>query len=134
MKRAVLAALLVCGTMAQAADKEPEPAAPRERFEHLLVFGNDACPQSTEEQINVCARLPESERYRIPKRFRQLKKGDAASRSWGDRVRTLETVSRFGRPNSCSPVGSGGQTGCLQQFLRQAREEREYDKSQAVAP
>ena len=26
--------------------------------------------------------------------------------------------------NSCSPVGTGGWTGCTQQLLRQAREER----------
>ena len=26
--------------------------------------------------------------------------------------------------NSCTPVGAGGWTGCYQQMLRQAREER----------
>jgi hypothetical protein len=134
MNRLILAALLIATAFAPAMAKDAEPKAPRERFEQLVVYGNDPCPQSTEEQINVCARLPENERYRIPKRFRDVKKDTAAGRAWGDRVQTLEMVSRMGRPNSCSPVGSNGQTGCFQQFLHQAYEERQLEKSQAVAP
>ena len=56
---------------------------------------------------------------------------DAASVAWGSRVQVLEYVSRTGRPNSCSPVGSFGQTGCTQQFLSKWRAERNQAKEDA---
>lgn len=90
----------------------------------LVVYGDDPCPRSSDEEIVVCAREPEGERYRIPKRLRRLNP-KAADRSWGDRAQVLEMVSTRGTPNSCSPIGSNGQTGCMAQFLRQAREEHE---------
>src|SRR5207302_9162497 len=31
----------------------------------IIVYGNDPCPRSTEDQVVVCARRPEGERYRI---------------------------------------------------------------------
>jgi len=104
-----------------------EPPPPR--ISTLVVYGNDPCPRSKDDEIVVCARQPESERYRIPKELRGKKnKGDAPSQSWAERARTLDVVSRKGLPNSCSPHGAGGQTGCMRQFLEQARLEREADK------
>lgn len=100
-----------------------QPAGEPDRITTLVVYGDDPCPRSSNDEIVVCAREPESERYRIPKRLRRGKP-EAAQRSWGDRVQVLEMIGRQGTPNSCSPVGSGGQTGCIAQFLRQAREER----------
>jgi hypothetical protein len=100
------------------------PASDPDKVTTLVVYGDDPCPRSSDEEIVVCAREPESERYRIPKRLRRAKP-DAAERSWGDRVQVLEMVGRQGTPNSCSPIGSNGQTGCLTQFMRQAREERQ---------
>lgn len=117
----LLASLLIAGTPSVAAD--PPPSEPT-KLTTLVVYGDDPCPRSNDDEIVVCARQPESERYRIPKRLRRAKP-DAAERSWGDRVQVLEMVSRQGTPNSCSPIGSNGQTGCMAQFLRQAREERE---------
>jgi hypothetical protein len=111
-----------------AAQKAPEP--PPERMVSLLVFGNDPCPRSSDREIVVCARLPENERYRIPKRLRG-KKAEPPQESWANRAHALEYVSRIGTPNSCSPVGSAGQTGCYQQFLRIAREERRQAKAEA---
>ena len=32
----------------------------------VIVYGNDACPDSSEGEITVCARKAEAERYRIP--------------------------------------------------------------------
>lgn len=112
---------LLVATPATGADP---PADEPSKITTLVVYGDDPCPRSSNEEIVVCAREPESERYRIPKRLRRAKP-DAAQRSWGDRVQVLEMVGRQGTPNSCSPVGSGGQSGCMAQFLRQAREERE---------
>ena len=115
-------ALLAATTTAWAQDDKVTDQPP-ERMVSLVVFGDDPCPRSSDREIVVCARLPENERYRVPKRFRE-KQVEPAQESWTSRARELEYVSRAGTPNSCSPVGSGGQTGCFAQFLRQAREER----------
>ncbi|WP_204268445.1 hypothetical protein, partial [Escherichia coli] len=73
--------------------------------------------------IVVCANAGESP-YRIPKRFRNQPKDDAASQAWTNRVETVEEVNRAGLSNSCSPVGTGGQTGCTRQMIRQWYQER----------
>lgn len=118
--------------------KEKAGGAPAPAMASLIVFGNDPCPRSTNDEIVVCARLPEGERYRIPKRFRGKRAADApAPDTWTNRVSTLESVSRAGLPNSCSVVGSGGQTGCYQQFLHQAyqdRQEAKAEKAQSDVP
>lgn len=121
----LLPLLLLAASPAVAKPAAEEPAAPR--VSTLVVFGNDPCPRSKDDEIVVCARQPESERYRIPKQFRK-QKADEISRSWVDRARTLDMVSQKGLPNSCSPQGSNGQTGCFQQFLAAARAEREAMK------
>jgi hypothetical protein len=122
----LVAGLALAAGAARAA--EPETGEPPEKMSALEVYGDDPCPRSTGDEIVVCARLPESERYRVPKRFRKPRKRDLADVAWGTRVQDLEYVSRTGRPNSCSPVGSFGQTGCTQQFLSQWRAERNQAK------
>jgi hypothetical protein len=124
-----LAAVAIAAGSAIAA--QLEAGDPPEKISALEVYGNDPCPRSSGDEIVVCARLPESERYRVPKRFRKERKRDAASVSWGSRVQALEYVSRTGRPNSCSPVGTFGQSGCTQQFLTQWRTERDQAQEDA---
>ena len=119
----LLLLLALCGAACATAPGAVS-AEPPGKVIALVVYGDDPCPQGTGDEIVVCAREPESERYRIPKKLRRTKP-DAAQRSWGDRVQVLEMVGRQGTPNSCSPIGSNGQSGCMAQFLRQAREERE---------
>ena len=104
-----------------------EPPPPR--ISTLVVYGSDACPRSSDDEIIVCARQPESERFRIPKPLRKHKKMDEPAVSWVDRARTLDMVSKKGLPDSCSPQGTGGQTGCMRQFLERARLEREAEKA-----
>lgn len=103
----------------------PAPAA--EKISTLVVYGSDPCPRSSDDEIVVCARQPESERYRIPKRFRGRAYNAARDGSWAGTAKVLDYVSREGRPGSCSPSGTWGQSGCFQQFLAQARAEREAD-------
>jgi hypothetical protein len=91
-------------------------AGPPARESTVIVFGEDACPGGEGDEIVVCARRPESERYRIPRRIRERQPTEA---SWGSRVESLDEVSRAGRPGSCSPVGSFGQSGCSQMFIQQ---------------
>ncbi|WP_380878747.1 hypothetical protein ACFB49_18420 [Sphingomonas sp. DBB INV C78] len=110
---------------------QDQPSQPPEKISTLVVYGKDPCPQSTEQEIVVCGREPENERYRVPKALRE-KKVDTSTRAWSDRVQQLEWVSRAGTPNSCSPVGSGGQTGCYNQLLRQARDEREQARRESI--
>lgn len=91
------------------------------RVNQLIIYGDDACPQSTEEQITVCARRPESDRFRIPENLRTA--NDPESNSWTNRAIELSYVGRSGT-DSCSPTGAGGFTGCLNQLVTAARAER----------
>lgn len=88
----------------------------------ITVYGSDPCPRSTDEQVVVCARRPESERHRIPQGMRE--RPEDAERSWAERAESLEMVGRTGT-QSCSTVGPGGFTGCWEEMVRQARRERQ---------
>jgi len=88
-----------------------------------LYGEEEGCPQSTEQEIVVCRRFDEEERYRIPESLRD-DPNSIKNEAWTERVRSLEVVGRTGT-DSCSPVGAGGFTGCTQQLVRQAYAERE---------
>lgn len=92
------------------------------RVSEIIVYGTDPCPRSTDDEVVVCARKPEAERFRIPEKLRSS--GSLQSRqSWANRAVALETYGKTGI-NSCSPVGPGGFTGCSQQIIGQAFKER----------
>src|SRR3989337_4300534 len=90
----------------------PAPALAQEpRINEIIVYGNAPCPRSTDDEVVVCARKPEGERYRIPERLRTG--GPRQTReAWANKARALETVGATGI-NSCSPVGPAGFTRCL---------------------
>jgi hypothetical protein len=95
----------------------------------LLVYGEDACPKTSGEEIVVCARRPEAERYRIPPKLRQKADNYSGDRgSWTTHASALDYASRTSRPNSCSPDGTFGQTGCLAAALHQWYLEKQMDK------
>ena len=100
----------------------PQPAAAQNKVAEIIVYGNDPCPRSTDDEVVVCARRPESERYRIPEKYRPSGPPQTGQ-SWAVKSQVLETVGATG-VNSCSPVGPGGYTGCLTQVIKQAREQR----------
>lgn len=87
----------------------------------VIVYGDDECPESTGGDIVVCARMDESERYRIPEALRFS--DDPANSAWASRVKSFETVGNFG-PMSCTPVGAGGELGCTVQNIARAFEEK----------
>ena len=126
----MLKALLAAGLLGSAALVATTPVQAQQasggdgtRIAEIIVYGTDPCPRSTDDEVVVCARKPESERFRIPERLRQG--GSLQSRqAWAARARSFETVGRTGT-NSCSAVGPGGQTGCLQKIIDQARAEVE---------
>ena len=101
----------------------PVPAAAQNgRISEIIVYGTDPCPRSTDDEVVVCARKPESERFRIPERYRQS--GPRQTReAWANKAIAFETYSKNGI-NSCSPVGPSGLTGCTQQLINQAFKER----------
>jgi hypothetical protein len=106
----------------------PVPAAERAgpddvRVNQLIVYGDDPCPESQDpNEITVCARLPDSDRFRIPPNLRE-NPNDPGSQSWAGRATELSYVGRTGT-DSCSTVGGGGFTGCFNQIVNQARAER----------
>lgn len=110
----------------------PATAQSNDKISEIIVYGNDPCPRSTDDEVVVCARKPESERYRIPEKFRSG--GPRQSReAWVNKARALETVGSTGI-NSCSPVGPAGFTGCLSQVIKQARAESNEAASDDTAP
>jgi hypothetical protein len=117
--------LLVFASAVAAVAVLPTPAfaqdAAGDKVNTVIVYGDDECPPSTGDEIVVCARLEESERFRIPERLRQS--GDPANEPWASRVRAYETVGAFG-PLSCSPAGSGGELGCTAKFIEAAYREK----------
>lgn len=96
-----------------------------ERVNQLVIYGDDPCPQSTADEIVVCARKDESERYRIPETLRD-NPNSPKNEAWTQRVRAYETVGASGT-NSCSPTGLGGATGCTQALISQAYAEKAQD-------
>jgi hypothetical protein len=121
---------LAAGAMAAAgAFAIPAPAtAQQNSIAEIIVYGNDPCPRSTDDQVVVCARRPESERFRIPPNMRPSGTPQQMQ-SWAVRSKSLETVGATGI-NSCSPVGPAGYTGCLEKVIKEARGERKKQASE----
>lgn len=94
-----------------------------EKVKQVFVYGEDPCPKGEGDEIVVCARLPDNDRYRIPKELR-ADPNAPVNQAWANRARSFETVGAAGI-NSCSPVGAGGMTGCFNQLARAAKEERQ---------
>ena len=87
----------------------------------LVIYGDDKCPTNDSgEEIVVCQRLDEAERFRIPQNLRQPSGRPQANESWAVRSQDALDAGRMGT-GSCSTVGPGGQTGC---FVRQATRAR----------
>jgi len=126
----VLATASGSPVMAQSMLK-PAPAdtsLPRQKI--VEVFGTDPCPKSTDpDEIIVCSRRPDEDRYRIPPSVRsdvQALAPNVANR------RYLLGDSAGGGIGSCSAVGPGGGTGCnqaLQDQYRAARKRGEVPQS-----
>lgn len=105
---------LVAAPLALAAPAFAQDGSYRSRT--VLVFGDDACPQaSNPDEIIVCARRPEEERYRIPKTLREEERAAAIARE--DQVGANRAALASGQASatgigSCSAVGAGGIIGC----------------------
>lgn len=134
MTKLILTLLASSAALAGGIATLPTPAAAQNsnNISEIIVYGTDPCPRSTDDQVVVCARRPENERYRIPQRYRSGGPPQARE-AWVNKARTLETVGATGI-NSCSPVGPGGFTGCLTQVIRQARQDARNSAAEQTPP
>ena len=107
----------------------PAAAQDETRVNQLIIYGDEECPQSTADEITVCARVEDSP-YRIPPDLRQS--SDPANQPWTNRVKSFEAVGQFG-PLSCTPVGMGGELGCTAKMIEAAYQERANASSVRMA-
>ena len=131
MSKLILAATaaLVTGLALPA---DPVQAQQRGRTSEIIVYGTDPCPRSTDDDVVVCARRPEAERFRIPEVLRETGTRQE-NQSW---TKQAEALARAGATGigSCSAVGPGGASGCTQQEIDRAFRERREDDDAEVAP
>lgn len=121
MRRLLIAAPLLLAAPPVLAQEAVEP-----KVNQLIIYGNDACPVSSDDTITVCARKAEAERFRIPQILRQS--NSPQNEAWNNKVLAYERVNRTGTM-SCSPVGAGGWTGCSGQLINAAYAEKQSDES-----
>ncbi|WP_242140186.1 hypothetical protein [Sphingomonas sp. TREG-RG-20F-R18-01] len=132
---AVPAAAVAQSTPAGA--QQAESGKPPQRIRSITLTGNQACPKSSDPdaEIVVCARVGEP--YRIPKELRDDKPIPAQNQSWVNRTAVADDAGRRagGLPDTCSPVGSGGQTGCAKMRAEQyAAEKAEAKRQERLIP
>lgn len=99
-------------TNALATGRQGESSSPPQRVRSVTIERGQKCPPSTGDEVVVCSVIGEP--YRIPKPLRQSREVTAANQSWVNRAATVDQVGRVagGLPDTCSPVGTGGQSGC----------------------
>lgn len=119
---ATLAAALAVTLAAPAAAQD----ASSDKVRMVIVYGDDAAPPATGDEIVVVARMPEKDRYRIPENLRLS--DNPANEAWINRVERLEFVGASGTL-SCSAVGVGGSTGCTQEMIRKAYADKKASPS-----
>ena len=114
----------------------PTPAQAQRATENgvLVIYGDDPCPTNANgDEIVVCARRPETERFRIPQELRNLEI-TPENRSWAVRQQdVLNSGTASQGIGSCSTVGPGGQIGCFGQAAAAAKAERQ-NRERAASP
>lgn len=125
---ATATASLIAGLALPAAPALAQRATPGQ----IIVYGTDPCPRTTDDDVVVCYRRPEAERYRIPDNLRS-----SGTRQQGQAwTRQADVLARAGATgvNSCSAVGPAGYTGCSQQEINQAFRELQEEAAGNAAP
>lgn len=130
MNARLLLAFAAAGVGALALPADAQNAELRTR--EIIVFGNDPCPRSTDDEVVVCARRPEAERYRLPEALRPSGPPQL-SQSWAQRSKALATVGATG-PGTCSGVGPGGTDGCALREISQGMAERQEQDAGDTPP
>ncbi|GAA0736038.1 hypothetical protein [Sphingomonas japonica] len=116
----------------------PAPAAAQNAVQDgvLVIYGQDRCPTNADgEEIVVCVRRGEAERFRIPQELRQLEV-TPQNEAWAERVESTFDAGDSGI-GSCSAVGVGGASGCFGQAAarnKALRKEAERDAANLPLP
>ncbi|MEZ0243541.1 MAG: hypothetical protein ACAH11_09220, partial [Sphingomonas sp.] len=108
LKKITIGAALAAAPLLWAAPAFAQTAQPGV----VLIYGKDKCPTNENgDEIVVCRRLDEAERFRIPQ---DLREADVKpqNESWAVRSQDALTAGQTGI-GSCSAVGVGGATGCF---------------------
>ena len=131
-RTAVLAALIAFPATAFA--QEAQVDAPPQRIRSVTLTGDQKCPPSTTGEVVVCSTLEQP--YRIPKALREEKPIAAQNQSWVNRAASMDQIGRVagGLPDTCSAVGTGGQSGCFLARNNAYAAERRAPASETTAP
>jgi hypothetical protein len=120
---------LAFGTALVAAPMFAAPALSQQTDRVLVLYGNDKCPTNASgEQIVVCTRRPEGERYRIPKELRSPIVITPENQNWAANAGAATGTG------SCTAVGAGGWTGCWAQQMRDAKRQRQAQAAEDSVP
>ncbi|WP_085810641.1 hypothetical protein [Sphingomonas sp. TZW2008] len=112
---------------------QAETGQPPQRIRQVTLQGAEQCPKAAADEIVVCSRINPNEQYRVPKELRTPPEIPAQNQSWVNRAAAVDQVGRVagGLPNTCSPVGTGGQTGCAIVAARNYAAEKRQAKREA---
>lgn len=110
------------------------PAFAQQTDRVLVIFGNDKCPTNASgEEIVVCSRRPEGERFRIPKELRSPIIITPENQSWAAKANDTLNAGGASGTGSCSAQGPGGWTGCWAQQMRDAKRQRQAAAAETAA-
>lgn len=118
--------LIALAALSIALPAAAQRAEPPKRIRNVTLTGTQTCPPAVGDEVVVCARIPADEQYRIPKELRSEGPIPVERQSWAAKTERLDEVGREagGLPNTCSPSGSGGHTGCTAIMLERARADK----------
>jgi hypothetical protein len=133
---AALALLPAAASAQDSAQSQAETGQPPQRIRQVTLTGSEKCPTAAADEIVVCSRLDPNEQFRVPKSLRQAPEVPAQNQSWVNRAAAADQTGRIagGLPNTCSPVGSGGQSGCAIQAGRAWAAERRQAQRETELP
>lgn len=125
-RMSVAAIAIIMSVPAAAQAQEAATVQPGdEKINQLIIYGDDKCPESTGDEIVVCARMDEADRFRIPSSLRG-DPNDPRNQAVSERIKAYEYVGASGTM-SCSPSGAGGFTGCGLKEIDKAYAEKAQD-------
>ena len=133
MRVLVVAALLASGAASAQQSAQQGGDAPQ-RIRSVTLQPGEQCPPSSGDEVVVC--YQGGNPYRIPPALRR-EVIPPANQSWVNRAAALDQTGRVagGLPDTCSPVGNGGQTGCFQQRAQAyAAERRAQQRAEEGVP
>ena len=120
-----VAALALMLSVQAPAQNAPATQPGDEKINQLIIYGDDTCPESKGDEIVVCARMGEADRYRIPSSLRD-DPNDPRNQAMSERIKSYEYVGASGTM-SCSASGAGGFTGCGLKEIDRAYAEKAQD-------